>query len=99
MLGVAVSAVREVISALVLRELIEDAAAELPELIDGPFRPVAQQLLELGEGQFDRIQIRRIRWQVSQLGAGSLDRFADPGDFVAGEVVHHHDVTRLQDRS
>ena len=35
---------------------------------------------------------------VAQLGAGSLDGFADAGGFVAGEIVHHNDIVLAQDR-
>jgi len=58
-LGVAVAAVFEVISALGFGELVEDATAEFPELIDGSFRSIAEELLEFGGSQLDGIQIGR----------------------------------------
>jgi hypothetical protein len=36
----------EIVSTFGLGELAEDAAAEVPELVDGPFRSVAEQLFE-----------------------------------------------------
>ena len=87
----------KVISALGFCELVEDAAAEFPELVDSPCSPVAEQFLELGERQLDRIQVGRLRRQVAQLGANCFDGFADAGDLVAGEIVHDDDVARLQD--
>jgi hypothetical protein len=62
---VAVSAVLKVVSALGFGELVEDAAAEFPELVDSPFGSVAEQLLELGKRQFDRVQVWRVRGQVA----------------------------------
>lgn len=88
----------KVISALGFGELVEDGTAEFPELVDGSLGTVAEQLFELRERQFDWIQIRRIRGQVAQLGAGRLDGFAYSSDLVAGEIVHHHDVASFQDR-
>jgi len=90
--------VLKVVSALGFRELVEDAAAEFPEFVDGPFGSISEQLLELGERQLDRIQVRRVRGQVTQLGADCFDGFANSSDFMAGEIVHHHDVAGFQDR-
>ena len=89
----------EVVSAFGFGELVEGVAAEFPELIGGPFGAVTQEFLELGKGQLNRVQVGRVGGQVAQLGAGRFDRLADASHLVAGEVVHHHDVAWLQDRS
>ena len=57
LLGVAIAAVLEVISALGFSELVEDSTAEFPELIDGSFGSVVEERLQLRERQLDRIQI------------------------------------------
>ena len=88
----------KIVSALGFRELVEDAAAEFPEFVDGPFSAVAEQLLELGKSQLDRVQVRRVGRQIAQFSADSFDRFADSSDLMAGEIVHHHDVAGFQDR-
>jgi hypothetical protein len=44
--GKAVPAASEVVSALVFNELIEGATSELPEFGDGRFRSVSRSLLE-----------------------------------------------------
>jgi len=88
--------VLEIISALRFRELIEDAAAETPEFVDGPFRAVAEQLLELRKRQFDGIQVRRVWGQIAQLGADRFDGFPNSSNLVAGEIIHHHNVARFQ---
>ena len=89
----------EVISALCFRELVEGSTAEFPELVNGSFSSIAEQFLQLGKSQLDRIQVRRVGWQVAQLGTGGLNRFANTGDLVAGEIVHHYDVARFQSES
>ena len=45
-LSVAVAAVFEVVAAFFICELVEDAATETPEGINGAFGSVSQQLLE-----------------------------------------------------
>jgi len=92
----AVAAVLKIVSALGFRELVEDAAAEFPELIDGPCGSITEQFLQLGECQFDRVQIRRVRRQVAQFGTDRFDGFTDTGHLVAREIVHHDDVARFQ---
>lgn len=51
-------------------------------------------MLELREHLLDRIQVRRVWRQVEQLGLGGADSLADSWAFVAGQVVHDHDVSR-----
>ena len=60
-------------------------------------RAFSEQCFELGERQFNRIQIGRIGWQVAQFGANRFDGLANAGNLVAGEIVHDHDVARPQD--
>ena len=50
----------EIIPALGFGELVEDSATEFPQFINRSFRSVAQELLQLREGQFDGIQIGRV---------------------------------------
>ncbi len=82
----------EVVAAFGFGEQFEEAAAEVPEFLGGPLRPVAEQLLELAEGQLNRVEIGRIGWQVSDCGAHGLDGRDDSWRLVAGKVVHHHHV-------
>jgi hypothetical protein len=56
----AVAAVLKVVSALGFRELVEDASAKFPQLVNGPCGSVAEQLLQLGERQLDRVQVGRV---------------------------------------
>jgi hypothetical protein len=69
--------VLEVVSALGFRELIEEAAAQVPQLVGRSVGAVAEEFLELGEGQLDGIQIGRVRRQVPQFSPDGFDRFAN----------------------
>ncbi len=53
-------------------------------------------MLDLGEGLFDRIEVRRIGRQVPEPGAGGLDHAAQRGRLVTAEIVHDHDVAGLE---
>ena len=82
----------DVVATFGFGEQIEDLSAELPEFFGGPLSTIAEQFFELAEGQFDRIEIGRIRRQVTHLGAHSLDGSGHAGAFVAGEIIHHDHV-------
>ena len=53
---------------------------------------LAQQVLELGEDLFDRVQVRRVFRQEEELGPGCADELAHRFGFVTTEIVHDHDV-------
>ena len=56
-------------------------------------RRFAQEVLQLGEDLFDRVQIGRIFGKKEQLGARCSDRPANGFSLVAAKIVHHHEVT------
>lgn len=56
---------------------------------DGPFGDFAQEGFELGKGSFDRVHIRTVGWEISQLRARRVDQLLDPRSLVRGEIVHH----------
>ena len=86
----------DVVSAFGLWEQVEDVSAEFPEFVDRSLGSVSQQLFELAEGEFDRVEIRGVGRQIADFRSRRLDRFADPANLVAGEIVHHHNVPGLQ---
>jgi len=90
--------VSEVISAFAFGEQVEDAAAEIPQFFGGPLSAVAEQLFEFAEGEFDRIQVGRIGWQVANLSARCFEGGFHTRRLVAGKVVHHHHIARLEYR-
>lgn len=65
----------------------------------GPGPDPSQKGFELGEGFFDRGEIRRIGRQEEQLTAAGLDELSYPLPFVHTQIVQHHDLARHQARS
>ena len=53
-------------------------------------------MFDFGEGLLDRVEVRRVRRQVPEPGAGGSDHLADGGRLVGTEVVHNDDVVLLQ---
>ena len=54
---------------------------------------------EFGKGQFDRVKIGAVGWQVAQAHAPVREDLADALDFVGGQVVQDEGVTPLQVRT
>ena len=65
----------------------------------GSFGGFAQQVFELGEDLFDRIQVRAIGWEEQEACASCPDGGADGGILVAGEVVQDDDVAGRKRRA
>lgn len=61
-----------------------------------PLGGLAQQGLELGEGQFDGVRVGRVGRRVDEPGAGRIDRLAHALDLVGGEIVHDDECRRSQ---
>ena len=55
-----------------------------------------QDGLNLRPGQFNRIEVRRVRRQIDQVRSTPLDQGFNPSDLVGRQVVHEQDVARLQ---
>ena len=53
-------------------------------------------MLELGEDLFDGVKVWRVWRQEQQFCADAADCAADGRPFVAGEVIHDHDVARRE---
>src|SRR2546430_3091019 len=59
---------------------------------DGAGGGLAQEVLDLGEGLLDRVQVRRVFRQEEELGTGGADELAYCFGFVTAEIVHDDDV-------
>ena len=68
--GLSISSVDEVVGAFLRGVVSEQCASGGDEGLDGARRRVAQQMLELGENLFDRIEIGRVLGEKEQLCAG-----------------------------
>ena len=88
----------EVVCALLRTHFGEGFGNCCDQDFDGSGGCLSQQRFEFGEELFNRIEVWAVGRQVAQLSAGSLDGFADAGDLVAGEIVHHDDIAVAQDR-
>ncbi len=55
----------------------------------------AQKLFELGPGLLDRVQVRRVGWQIDQLRAAGFDPFAYSHNLVRRQVIEDHYIARL----
>jgi len=49
---------------------------------------LSEHRLEFGESLLDGIEVGAVGRQINQLGSDALDRLADPGHLVAGQIVH-----------
>ena len=85
--------------AVVGRERTESCNQGGLEIIEGAGRRLAQVGFELGEGQFNRIEIGTVRWQVANAGSLSRNEFFDVLDLVGREVVEDDGVARAQLRT
>ena len=56
----------------------------------------AQARFALGKDLFDGIKIGAVRGQGKQLRAGRLNRLADPGHFMTGQIVQDDRVARAE---
>ena len=74
------------------REGFERAGDGVNQGVEGSRRGFAQQGFQLGEPLLDRVEIGTVGRQVTQTGAGVLDRRSDAFDLVARQIVQDDDV-------
>ncbi len=74
---------------------VDEPSDGAPQTFDAPLGGLAQQGLEFGEGLLDRVEVGAVRREVEDTSAGGLDQGAHLRPLVAGEVVHHDDVSVL----
>src|SRR3712207_3884768 len=68
-------------------------------LDQGFFRPglsFTHEPLDLREGLLNRVEIRRVGWQVDELATSLLDQLSYPLSLVGAQVVHHNHLTLTQ---
>jgi hypothetical protein len=91
-----VSAVLEPCFGILGSDCFEGVGDGLIESIRTPGFGCTQELLELGPGLLDGIQIRRVGRQIEKLCVAGLNQLAYPRHLMRRQVVHHHDVARLE---
>jgi len=88
----------EIIGAFLCAEIGNGATDPTPEARDRMLGRLAQMRLEFAEGQFDRVEVRRILRKINQRRARSFDGLRDPGDPVHRQIVHEHDLAAFEGR-
>ena len=77
---------REEVGAFGLFELSKSVGSGCFESIDGSGGVLADVGLELGEGVFDRVEVRTVGRQVKQGGAARFNGVPDAGDLMGGRL-------------
>lgn len=71
-------------------------AEERPEALGRATARLAQDRLELGEAEFNGIEVGAIGRQVPELGAGGGDAVVDALDVMGRQIVGDHNVAGLE---
>lgn len=66
------------------------------DVVDGALLGRSHPVLDLGEGLFDRIEVRRVWRQIPEPCAGSSNEAAQRSRLVAAEIVQDDDVAWLE---
>src|SRR5271165_63187 len=66
--------------------------------VEGPWSVLADEVFELGEDLFDRVEVWGVFGQEHEPCADAADRRPDGFSFVGAEVVEDHDVAWLEGR-
>ena len=88
----------EIIGAFLCAEIGNGATDPTPEARDRMLGRLAQMRLEFAEGQFDRVEVRRILRKINQRRARSFDGLRDAGNLVHRQIVHEHDLAAFEGR-
>src|SRR6202047_5154188 len=83
----------EVVFTFILWEVTEEFSDADPEGFDGSFGSLSQERLQFRKGHLDRVQVRRVAREETQLCALGLDRFPDFRALMRGEIVDQDDVS------
>src|SRR3546814_19538228 len=70
------------------RDCVDCIADGVPEVGQGSGGGLLEGRLDLGEGEFDGVEVGPVRRQEAKLGPGSLDDLSDREGFVGGQGVH-----------
>src|SRR6266851_9752306 len=60
--------------------------------------PLRSAVFSFENAIFDRIEVRRVGWQIAHFGADRFDRLADAVDLVGAQVIHEDDMALAQRR-
>ena len=74
------------------RDEVHDGITRLIDPVAAPCASPYELPLDLGPSQFDRVEVRGVRWQVGDLGTGRFNQGPDPNVLMCSEVVHDDKV-------
>jgi len=80
------------------REELQRDRDELDDLVEAARSRRPQECFQLRKREFDRVEVRTVRWQEPEPRADGFNRGLDFGLLVHREVVEHHDVARAKRR-
>ena len=86
----------EIVPTFVGAEALETVAEQRPERLDGPAAGRADDGFQLGEAEFDGVEIGAVRRQIQEGRAGARNRGAHTGDLVDVEVVRDDEVPGVE---
>src|SRR5882757_8820686 len=93
-----IARVFEIVRAFFGCEGIKELADGGADRIDGSCGCLSEQVLELGEDLFDRVQVGRVLWQEEQLGSDGADKLTHGFASVAAEIVQDDDIAGTKGR-
>ena len=88
----------EVVGALCGAEAAAEVAQCCPQHFGRADRLGAEQRLELGEGQLDRVEIGAVGWDEQQRRAGCRNGIPNASDLMDPQIVHDDDLAWLERR-
>ena len=88
----------KVVRTLLGCKCLDELADQLHQRCHGASGTLTQRRLQLREGHFDRIEVRRVGRQIAHFGADRFDRLANAVDLVGAQVIHEDDIAFAQRR-
>jgi hypothetical protein len=86
----------EKVEAFLVAYSSQERANSAPEFRNGALGGLSEERFEFAENLLDRVEIRRIRWQIECRRTHSLDRVRHTGYLMSRKVVHDDDVTVVE---
>src|ERR1700686_5326658 len=90
---------REIVGTFLRGEGGNDQADSTVKSLNCSLSCLAQKLFHFAEGQFDRIEIRRVLGQIPQCCAHGFDRLPNTWSLVSTKIVRDHDIVMIECRS
>ncbi len=91
-----IAGVADIVSALRRGDGRQGRSDRRPQVGHRAGRQGSQVRFEFGKDLFNGIEVRTVRRQIEELGADGFNRLADPGHFMARQIVQDDPVARLQ---